>query len=337
LLGALFKGQLQAAKKTLDSQPVQKQLQAQASARAAAVAKEAETTVELAKAERAQRAAAVGATQARKRVMEATVMASRWQAHYRTLAQGEYLATQAEPALFWKPAKPNAGTLKALLLRRKQSCGAMEVQQPLWDAFVAQEKREVAAMLAVHGRRTEGLPAEPARRPVRVIKMPPPAAAGADPAALADCSPAVPIASSDKGATAVNSPSLTEQAQDADEATGSEDGEVAESESLVAAAMVAPTVAAVTASISHTPHGTASISHTPHGAPAHGAPAVAMQEESAPGQASELCGVHSQGHRQEGGSTSNASAAAGASPVARGDDSAQQAVVAAFLDDDEDD
>ena len=147
LFGALFKGQLQAAKQTLDSKPQQEKLAAQAAARAAAEAAEAETLTSLAQAERTARAAQLSTSQARKRVMEATVMASRWKAHYGTLASGEYLATEAQPALFWKPAKPNAASLKGLLHRRKHSHDAMVVQQPLWDEFVAQEKRAVASLL----------------------------------------------------------------------------------------------------------------------------------------------------------------------------------------------
>ena len=151
LFGALFKGQLQSAKQTLESKPVAAKLAAQAAARAAAEAAEAETRTSLAKAERSAREAQLSVSQAKKRVVEATVMASRWKAHYGTLAAGEYLATQAEPALFWKPAKPNAASLQGLLQRRKHSQDAMAVQQPLWDEFVAQEKRAVAGLLGAQG------------------------------------------------------------------------------------------------------------------------------------------------------------------------------------------
>ncbi len=181
LMGALFKGQLQAAKQTLESKPEQERLAAQASARAAAAAKEAEATRSLMEAQRAQRTAQLNATQARKRVMEATVMASRWKAHYSTLAAGEYLATETEPALFWKPAKPNAASLKGLLQRRKHSQDAMAVQQPLWDEFVAQEKRAVASLLDSQAPAPQRIVVQSAPAGSSVAEAPAAEAARADP------------------------------------------------------------------------------------------------------------------------------------------------------------
>ena len=87
------------------------------------------------------------AASAKQRAAEAALVVVRWEGHYSTLAKGDFLQTATDPPVFWRPGKPNAATLQAVLRRRKTAKAALELQKEGWGEFAAGEKRTAQLQL----------------------------------------------------------------------------------------------------------------------------------------------------------------------------------------------